>query len=329
MSVTPISKAAGWRRAVEAPDDAGPLDEFIDRFKTHLDAAGRAPKTIERYVRAARQLATWAGGSDLMALTRSDLEAYIVYRREETSPATANTDFISLQQFFKFIKLDLGAGGEAFTSPLAGMSAPRFVAPIIQIIPIDILKALIQRAETATYERGQQDRSFEDARDAAILRMFIDTGARLSEVTNLSLNQVVSLPRLTLIGKSKGHGPVSREVEIGSRAHKAMRKYLRVRQGHPDAESTALWLGKRGPLTPNGVRQMIRKRGAKEGVHIHPHMFRHTRADQWLTGQGSEGDLMKLMGWKSDEMPKRYGSVRAGERALENQRTMGLPGDLL
>lgn len=321
MNVTPINKAPSWRRQIEAPDDIGPVSEFLGRFETHLRAAGRAPKTVERYLLAGRQLDGYLAGADVASLTRTDLEAYIVARREETSASTAATDFISLQQFFKFVKLDLAGAGSSFTSPLEGIPAPRFVPPVIQVVPEEFLACLIRQADEGA--------EYEDIRDAAILRMFVDTGARLSELTLLTLNQVVNAPRLTVLGKSKGHGPVPREVEIGAKAHRALRKYLRARSCHPQGNGAVLWLGKRGPMTPNGVRQMIRRRSRALGMHVHPHMFRHTRADEWLSNGGSEGDLMRLMGWRSDEMPKRYGAVRADQRALEAQRAMGWRGDRL
>lgn len=319
MSVTPISKAASWRRLVERPEDVGPVEEFLGRFEMHLRARPAAPKTIDRYMRASRQLGQWLGGADVAGLTRTDMEGYIVHRRETTSPATAATDFVSLQQFFKFVKLDLGATGSGFTSPMDGMVTPRFVPPVIEVVEEDFLALLIRQAE-----RGA---AYEDLRDAAILRMFVDTGCRLSEVTGLTLNRVANAPLLTVIGKSKGHGPVPREVEVGTKALRALRKYLRARAHHPSAELPDVWLGKRGPMTPNGVRQMIRKRSRALGHHVNPHRFRHTKADNFLANGGSEGDLMRLMGWRSDEMPKRYGAVRAGQRALEAQRRMGFQGD--
>jgi site-specific recombinase XerD len=43
------------------------------------------------------------------------------------------------------------------------------------------------------------------------------------------------------------------------------------------------WLGKKGPFTDSGVRQMLERRCADAGIDaIHPHQFRHTMAHDWL-----------------------------------------------
>ena len=50
--------------------------------------------------------------------------------------------------------------------------------------------------------------------------------------------------------------------------------------------------------------------------HIHPHQLRHSWADRWLAAGGTEGDLMRLGGWDSSQTMRRYGAVRATDRAL-------------
>jgi hypothetical protein len=95
-------------------------------------------------------------------------------------------------------------------------------------------------------------------RDAAILRTFIDTGARLSEVANLRMADVdLDDQTLTVVGE----GSRVRILPIGAKTVKAIDRYLRVRR----SDLAELWIGGKGPMTPSGIAQMIRRRATAAG----------------------------------------------------------------
>jgi integrase/recombinase XerD len=71
----------------------------------------------------------------------------------------------------------------------------------------------------------------------------------------------------------------------------------------------------RGPVTANGIHQMIARRGKQCGVDVWPHRFRHHFSHTWLDRGGAEGDLMELNGWSSPQMLLRYGSRARGHAA--------------
>jgi integrase len=100
-----------------------------------------------------------------------------------------------------------------------------------------------------------------------------------------------------------------------------------MRARHPKAREPGLWLGPQGALTTSGITQILRRRCREAGIaQLHPHQFRHTAAHAWLAFGGTEGDAMRIFGWRSREMLARYGASRADERARESFRRL-LPGD--
>jgi hypothetical protein len=64
-----------------------------------------------------------------------------------------------------------------------------------------------------------------------------------------------------------------------------------------------------GPMTANGIYQMIGRRGRQAGVDAWTNRFRHQFSYTWLDRGGAEGDLMELNGWSSPHILRRSAPV--------------------
>lgn len=300
----------------------GDITDMVTSFRRHLRAENKAEQTITAYTYAPLQLAAFLQGrgmpTNVVNVRREHVEAFLEDLLEHWSPATANNRYRGLVAFFGWLQEE----GEVTTSPMARMKPPAIPE---QPVPVP------STSDIQTVLKNCSGNDFEDRRDTAIIRLFADSGIRLAELANLQLDSDdgSDIDLDAGVVRVLGKGRRMRVASFGSRTAKAIDRYLRSRAQHPDSDLPWLWLGRRGRMTPSGIRQMIWRRSEEAGVpRLHPHSFRHFFSDQFLKAGGQESDLMALNGWSSSEMVRRYAASNRASRAREAHKRFA-PGDRL
>jgi site-specific recombinase XerD len=161
--------------------------------------------------------------------------------------------------------------------------------------------------------------TFEDGRDAAIARLLINCGERVSGVANIYLEDVSLRHRTILIVLKAGDEHV---IPFGRKTAAALDRYLRSRARHQGAESPWLWLGVTGRDTGHfgsgGIQDMLERRARAAGLgKVTPQMFRRTFAHAWLAAGRSEMDAAGRFAERCPASPdERTGDGRAASRDL-------------
>jgi integrase/recombinase XerD len=138
-------------------------------------------------------------------------------------------------------------------------------------------------------------------RDRAILELLYATGARVSEIVNMDLDDLIDPEIVRLFGK----GSKERIVPVGKYAQAAVAAYLvRVRPTLATLSlgTPALFLNQRGSrLSRQSIWQIISTsaQAAKLGVEVSPHTFRHSFATHLLEGGADVRVVQELLGHAS------------------------------
>lgn len=142
-------------------------------------------------------------------------------------------------------------------------------------------------------------------RDDAVLEVLYGAGVRVSELCQLTLDQVRLDERVLIVW---GKGSKERRVPLGEPAADAMRSWFAVRSDVvPAAAGPIVFANERGKqLTPRDVRRILDRRSP---TPTHPHALRHTFATHLLDGGADLRSVQELLGHSDVATTQRYTHV--------------------
>ena len=139
-------------------------------------------------------------------------------------------------------------------------------------------------------------------RNRALFELFYATGMRLSEVSELKLDQIDFDLQMILV---HGKGNKDRYVPFGKHTKIALKNYLKLGRKNllgQEMDTDYVFLNNQGKkLSSRGIEYIMKKVFAKAGLgsNVHPHMLRHTFATEMLNNGADLRSVQELLGHES------------------------------
>jgi integrase/recombinase XerD len=282
-----------------------PLSNGAEEYLSWLAVErGRARNTLVSYRRDIHGWEEWgrAEGVDTLHAGPGDLERYLSgLRAGGRNPASMARTITALRGLYRFLVDE----GTLVVDPTRDLASPK--------LPQRLPKALDEDQTLRLLDAITGNEPF-DLRDRALLELLYATGARISEVTGLSLLDVHDDDGLLRVF---GKGSKERMVPLGRVARKALDEWLSptgrdrvapARWASRDDEE-AVFLNKRGGrLSRQGAWAVLKRRAEPVGLSslVSPHVLRHSCASHMLAHGADIRIVQELLGHVSISTTQMY-----------------------
>lgn len=281
------------------------MQDQIDAFLTYIsEEKGYSNNTLAAYSNDLHQLANFLETlnppvTSWAQVDKDTLVDFILYLKErEYSSATVARKMAASKSFFQF----LSSEGGLEKDPTANLDAPKVEKQLPKTLSRSTIKRLL--------DTPGKNRSAKGLRDKAMLELLYATGMRVSELVELSVDDInLAGASVRCMGKSE-----ERILPLDGRSIKALETYLQESRPHyvKDPEEKALFLNPRGTqLTRQGLWLIIKRYvgEADIGEEVTPHTLRHSFAKHLLEGGVELRELQHLLGHSSISTTQVYAEV--------------------
>jgi len=283
---------------LQATTERRPLPPRAAEFLESLRVQRRmSPHTLAAYRRDLESLVAVSEAMPLERIAPADVRRFIArLHAGGLSAASLARQLSAWRSFYRW----LGQQQKIAANPVVGIRAPKRAKRLPKALAPD------QAVQLAGH---RTDGSPLALRDRAMVELLYSSGLRLAELIALDWRYFGAsgdLPasaswidlesrQATVLGK----GRKVRAVPIGAAAVAALRNWLPARAQIPRVDERALFASERGRrISPRSVQlrlqQLVQRLGL--GVHVHPHVLRHSMASHVLQSSGDLRAVQELLG---------------------------------
>lgn len=266
-------------------------------------------KTLKAYRTDLKQLVQFLAENNLQG-DKQGMNSYLDYLHRKYKQRTIKRKIASVKALFNYMEYEERIDFNPFNKLRVHFQEER-------LLPKSVSSEVIERLLQYMYIQGQQ-RDLSEwkrklvLRDICIVELLFMTGIRIFELCELR-RETVDLGRGTIC--VYGKGAKERILPIGNlNVLQMLRKYENEFCGEIQDSFFVNRYGK--PLSTQSVRLMLQKytKEAGIGIHITPHMIRHSFATQLLEEGVDIRIIQQLLGHSSIVTTQIYTNVAASQK---------------
>jgi integrase/recombinase XerC len=283
------------RAAGAAPEAPSLLPERMQAWLDWLATQRRvAPLTLTAYRAGLQALLRLAEERPPESLQPADIRRFVARLHGEGQQGRSIARHLSAWRgFYRWLVREHGVR----VNPALGIRPPKSPSTLPRVLSPEQANALLDPEPQNSLE----------IRDIAMFELSYSSGLRVAELAGLDIGAALDLAEglVTVIGKRQRQ----RTVPVGGKAIEALHRWLQIRGGLARAGEPALFVTRNGNrLSTRGIasRLSVRAEALGLGVHVHPHMLRHSFASHLLQSSGDLRAVQELLGHASIRSTQIY-----------------------
>lgn len=286
------------------------LELLVLKFTEYLKVSGYSERSVSNYNLNVTYFLDYLkeigivniAEADRRVITDYQSRVYLqCYKGKPLSPATQQLRLTCVRTFYRYL---LHAGLTNY-DPTSNMDMPK--------TPKQLPKNIMSKKEIGKLLSIPNLDTIRGIRDRAILEVFYSTGIRVSELCNLTLNDI----NLTggELRVNQGKNAKDRIIPLGEAVCDFIELYLREsRPKLADSKQQILFVTKKGAkFSRNHIHNTIMRYGKKTGLKANPHSIRHTCATHLLKGKADIRQIQELLGHASISTTQIYTKVEISD----------------
>ena len=256
------------------------IDEFIDYLRYEKKYS---ENTIASYNRDLKKANAFFK-KDFTKLTKKDIQNYIQNLSKEENSSSVSRNISTLKSFYKFLELSKYTS----SNPLTTISSPKTVKKLPKVLSEEEVNALLDIDLNNDF----------DYRNKAMLELMYSSGLRVSELINLTVNDIdLNNASVRIFGK----GSKERIVPLDDYAIEALNNYILNHRKclFKHGENNYLFLNNHGnKMTRQGFFKILQKIAQEKNIksELSPHTLRHSFATHLLKHGADLRSIQELLG---------------------------------